>query len=181
VKPLFSEEERSRAVRNFIVACYQHEAKVNSYQRIVPYLEEKRVRILDSKLPKSGGDSYHPRYAYGDAQVYFEWLIGVVSGNIEMDAATIKEANNQLFQFIQILGDHIEKSKNVQLVAPYDWQNLFLSFDRELIDIKNTVDRHDKEILDILKSISELLKKNKNLLETLQKEYNSYFPKGESS
>ncbi len=42
------------------------------------------------------------------------------------------------------------------MIAPYDWQNLFHSFDRELIDIKNTVDKHDGEIVNVLKLILDL-------------------------
>jgi hypothetical protein len=181
MKPLFTDEERCQAVRNFIVACYQGEAKVKDYSKIIPYLEEKRVLILNPKLPKSGQPSYGnpPYYQEKDAQAYFEWLVAVTSGNLGLDAL-INEANNQLFQFIQVLGDSIEKNKNVELVAHYDWQSMFSGWDRELIYIKNTIDHHDKEITDILKSILQFLKQNKTLLETMRKEYEGYFPKSDA-
>jgi hypothetical protein len=68
----------------------------------------------------------------------------------------------------------------VQLIAPYDWQKLFHSFDMALLDIRNIVDRQDKEIVNILKPLLEFLEKNANLLETLQKDYEEYFPKGDA-
>jgi hypothetical protein len=54
-----------------------------------------------------------------------------------------------------------------------------LNFDKEIADIKHTVDRHDQAIVDVLKSIQKLLSENKSLLENLRKEYDA-FPTGES-
>jgi hypothetical protein len=194
VKPLFSDEEKVQFVRNFLIACKNNEAKIQSYKEVANYLNADRIKML-CKVPKTG----HTEPSYGnvwrhvdsyenvDGKTYFEWLVGVVSGteHESVTEETIKKANDQLFHFIQIMenADDIRMDKNVQLMAPYDWQKLFLSFDKELIEIKNTVERHDKEIVDVLKSISELMKKNINLLKTLQdtlQEEHKYFPQGES-
>jgi hypothetical protein len=141
-----------------------------------------RDSILDSMSFKTG--RYEIYYTDGDAQTYWEWLVSVVNGTMHEDLTgdIIKQANDQLFHFIHIMqnSDAIKIDQNVQMIAPYDWQNLFLSFDKELVEIRNTVDRHDKEIVNILKSVLESLKKNKELLQTLQKEYEEYFPKGDA-
>src|SRR3989304_4308926 len=173
MKPLFSDEERAQANKNFIVARYHHKAKINNFYSVESYLNDDLIRPLN-KLNRTGDkvavyDSkgsfvrYENRYSSHDAEVYFEWLVAVVSGAEPADEEIIKQANNQLFQLLHVMESDIEIEKNVQLLAPHDWQNLFLSFDRELIDIKNTVDRHDKEIGNILKSILEFLKKNATL------------------
>jgi hypothetical protein len=186
MKPLISDEERKQAVRNFLAALRQKRAKINSYFALIPYLNEGRIKIL-CELKKSGKEPVidirgniirYQRtnlYTGDDAKDYFEWLVAVVDGSQDATEDIVKQANDQLFRFLHVMGDDIEMDKNVQLIAPYDWQNLFLSFDKELTEIKNIVDRHDKDILDILKSILEFLKKNKTLLETLQKDYEGVF------
>jgi hypothetical protein len=51
----------------------------------------------------------------------------------------------------------------------------------ELVDIKNTVDRHDKEIVNILKLVLDMLKKNMIYLEAQQKDYEALFTPEETS
>jgi len=189
MKLLFSDEERTQTVRNWLIACQNKRGEIINYKEITECLNSERVKTL-CRLPKSssqqiGLSQYRSVYTNGDAKFYYDWLVGVVSGT-EHEGITeeiIKQANDQLFFFIHIMqnANDIKMDKNVELIVPYDWQKLFLSFDRKLIDIKDVVNHHDQDVLNVLKSILELLKKNKILLDTLQKEYESYFPKGESS
>ena len=188
MKPLFSDEERRQTVKNLIIARYNNQAKIRSFDRLTPYLNGNRVKIL-CKLEKSGDDADYDSYGHAikhnyyytedDVETYFEWLVAVITGAEKVEDTIVNQANDQLFQFIHVLGADIQMDGNAHLLAPYDWQQLFLSFHKELIDIKTTVDHHDKEISDILKSVLEYLKTNKNLLEALQKEYEGIFPKGE--
>ena len=185
MKPLFSDEERSQANKNFIIARYQHRARISSYYSIVTYLDDNRIIPICS-LNRSGNkiDIYKngvyvgakQGYSAGDACVYFEHLVAVVSGAEPASEEMIKIANDQLFQIIHILGSNIEMDKNVHLLEPYDWMNLFSDFDERLTKIKDTIDYRDKAIVDILKSVSEMIKKNVALLEVLQNEYSSVFP-----
>jgi hypothetical protein len=188
VKPLFTDEERAQANKNFIVARYHHKANISSFYPIVHYLEDGLIKPL-CKLSRSGASypiyenkqflRYENYYNEHDAEIYFEWLVAVVSGAEPTSEEVIRQANDQLFQFLHILEGHIDIDRNVQLLAPYDWQTLFKSFDKELTAIKDTVEHHDKAIVDVLKSILKLLAENKKLLETLQEEYDS-FPQGVS-
>lgn len=190
MKPIFSDEERVQAVRNLVVARYHKQAKINSYERLVHYLNESRITILYD-LKKSGG--YPIRGSYGltgeykhlfderDAKTYFEWLVATVTGSKVNLPEIVQEANNQLFQFIDILGDDIYMEKIVRLVTPYDWQALFTSFDKRLADMQNIIDKGDKDIVEVLKPILELMKKNTKLLDALQKENERIFGEGNPS
>jgi hypothetical protein len=189
MKPLISDEERKQAVRNFLLARSEKRAKIHSYIALVPYLNENRIKTL-YKLKPSGGKEpildantgairgYALNFSLfneDDAKKYFEWLVAVVDGTEEVTEDIVKQANDQLFRFIQIMNEQIEQDKSIQLIAPYNWQQLFLTFEKQLTGIRNLVDRHDKDISEILKSILEFLKTNKTLLETLQKDYEGYF------
>lgn len=190
MKPLISDEERIQTVRNFLVARFQKRATIISYKALVPFLTEKRIKIL-CKLEMSGLDvkrdyygnvqSRRQYYIEDDAAKYFEWLVAVVNGTEDATETLVKQANDQLFRLIHVMNEDIEQDEDVQLIAPYDWQKLFLSFDKKLIDVKNTIDRRDKDIVDILKSISTLLKEYKIFFKTLQKDYERYFPKSDTS
>lgn len=188
MKPLFSNEERCQAVKNFIVARYHNQAKITSFSPLVPYLNESRVIIL-CKLKKSRQGNairdafgnfkgYERFYTETDSETYFEWLVAVVTGAENVQEAIVKQANDQLFQFIHVLGDNIQKEKNVQLLAPYDWQKLFMSFDERLTDMQRIIDKGDKDIAEVLKSILQMIKKNITLLEILCKESEELFGKG---
>lgn len=193
MKPIFSDEERVQAVRNYLVACHRKKARIVSYNVIKDYLTSSRVKIL-SKLIPSGRNEIADRYGYGtgqykifytdkDAQVYYEWLISVVNGTMQegITEDIIKQANNQLFHFIHIMQNSgsIQVDQNVEMIAPYDWQNLFTSFDERLTDMQRIIDRGDKSIIEVLKPLLELMKKNTKLLDTLRRENERIF--GESN
>ena len=191
MKPLFSDEQRIQAVRNFLVACQQKKARIINYGDIRSDLNSERVEIL-RKLAKSGKDEilvsglyhtgqYNTFYTTGDAQVYYEWLISVVSGTRQGIAdEVIKKAIDQLFHFIQIMqnSNTIEIEKNVQLIAPYDWQKLFTSFDERLTDMQRIIDKSDKDTIEILKTLLQYMKENKTLLKTLCADSEELFGKG---
>lgn len=178
-----SDSERKQAVRNFIVSSYHNQIHIRTYHRLAMFLTDDRIVLL-CPLKKSGKENYYEdsqyktKYWYTDedAEKYFEWLIAVVNGTENAKVDVEKQAYDQLFRLLYVMREDMQRDKNVELIAPYDWQKLFHSFDMELVDIMNTVDRHDKDIVKILTSILELLKKNATLLEAIQKDYEVYFP-----
>ncbi len=182
-------KKKAGSVRTFLVACHNGKARINQYNEIAEYLNSNRVELLHP-ITKSGKQAKLDRYGYktgiykefytnADACEYYEWLVSAVSDTTKENISeeTIKKAIDQLFHFIHILqsADHLEIDERVQMIAPYDWQKLFRSFDMELVDIKNTVDRHDKEIVNILKLVLDMLKKNITFLEAQQKDYEAVF------
>jgi hypothetical protein len=175
MKPLFSDDERIKAVKNFVVARYQGLAKIISFMTIVPYLNENRIEML-KPLRKSGLGAME--YASADAQEYFEWLVAVVTGAEDASQDIVKQANDQLFQFIYVMRDSIQMDRNVQLLTPYNWQALFTSFDERLTDMQRIIDRGDKDIVEVLKPILEMMKRNTKLLDALQKGNERVFGKG---
>ncbi len=186
-----SYEERKQAVRNFVVACYHNQIHIKTYHRLAKFLSEDRIKLLCS-LNKSGELKHYSDYGTRlirtdrwytdeDAEKYFEWLIAVVNDTEDVNEDIVKQAYNQLFRFLYVMRDDMERDKNVQLIAPYDWQSLFTGWDRELVHIKNDLERRDKEILDILKSILLLLKQNRTFLEIMQKDYEIFFPPGDTT
>jgi hypothetical protein len=189
MKPLFSEEEKAQAVRTFLIACYHKKAEINGYSEIAKYLNSNRVSIL-YPIQKSGtykNGKYigpHATYTEKDAQDYYEGLVSIVSDTtIETHSAEmIKDANNQLFHFIHMMqnADEVSIDNKVQMIAPYDWMNLFAGWDKVLINMKNDIKNRDNEITDILKSILQLLKQNRVFLETMQKDYERYLPKDDA-
>jgi len=179
VKPLFSDDERIRAVKNFIVARYQGLADINSFNAIVPYLREHRIKILHPSIAKKYALSgaFSP---ISDAEEYFEWLVAVVTGAESVSEDIVKQANDQLFQFIHVMRDSIRMDRKVQLVAPYDWQALFTSFDERLTDMQRIIDRGDKDIAETLSKILQWMKKYNPLLDTLDKENKKLFGEGKN-
>lgn len=188
MKPLFSDDERIKTVKNFVVARYQGLVKISSFNAMIPYLTEKRIKILCT-LPQTGSSSYvdisgkiHQQeencYREEDAEKYFEWLVAVVTGVANVSEDIVKKANDQLFQFIHVMRDNIHTDKNVQLVTPYDWQALFTSFDERLTDIQRIIDKSDKDTVETLKSILQWMKKYNPILDALDKENQELFGKG---
>ena len=181
--PELSYAERKQAVRNFIVSSIHNQVHIRTYHRLAMFLDDNRIKLL-FPLKKSGEErtvSYDvvkvkQWYTDSDAEKYFEWLVAVVNDTENVGDDVKTQAYDQLFRLLYVMREDMEKDKNVQLIAPYDWQELFRSFDFGLTHIKNTIDRHDKEIVNVLTSILEMLKKNRNLLEAMQKDYERYFP-----
>lgn len=91
--------------------------------------------------------------------------------------ARAKLANNQLFRFIDVLGGNLQRDKNIHLIEPYDWQKLFTSFDKKLMQIQNTIDKHDKEIINLLEKMGPFIEKISILLEIFEKEYEIFYGK----
>lgn len=186
--PDINDAERKQAVRNFIVASYQNQVHIKTYHRLAMFLSEDRIKLL-RPLEMDGRRKVENEYGkiikiekwYTDenAERYFEWLVAVINGTEKVGDDIRKQAYDQLFRFLYVMRDDMQRDKEVQLVAPYDWQNLFHAFDMELVDIKRTLEHRDKEIVNILQLVFRLLEQNKKLLETMQKDSEKYFPKGE--
>lgn len=186
MKPFFSDEERAKTVKNYLIACSNKRAKIINYKDITFCLNTKRVKTL-CKLTPSGqdydnfgkvGNAY---YINEDAKEYYEWLVAVVSGT-EREGITediIKKANDQLFHFIQIMQNSgtVEIDKNIQVVEPYDWQKLFLSFDKRLTDMQKAIDKGDKDIIEVLKLLLQYVKENKTLMKKLLEDSETLFGK----
>jgi hypothetical protein len=169
------------------VARYQKRAKIISYGNLVPYLNEDKIKILcdlkkSGRTPVSqssyGETNYRSVFSESDAETYFEWLIATVTGSKE-DASEnlIKQANDQLFQFIDILGDKLFIERTVRLLDQYDWGWLFASFDKRLAEMRNIIDKGDKDITETLSNILMWMKKYDPILDTMDKEYKKMFGK----
>jgi hypothetical protein len=103
----------------------------------------------------------------------------VVTGSKGKDVSKnlIKQANDQLFQFIDVLGDSIQMEKTVELLTRYDWQELFRSMNAKLTSMQNIIDEGDRDIVEVLKPLLEMMKRNTRLLNALQKENERVFGK----
>lgn len=185
MKPVFSEEEKIQAVRIFLIALRHKKAKITNYWDIAFRLNSGRVKPL-CELKKSGQETRYnriyekmenvgdPSYTSDDGHIYFEWLVSVVSGTLPdvIDDALVKRANDQLFDFIQVFqqSGNIEMDSSVQMIEPYDWQKLFSSFDERLTNMQKIIDKGDKDIIEVLKPLLQLMKENKTLLKKLSKD-----------
>jgi hypothetical protein len=186
----FSYEEREQAVRNFIVACYHDRARIKSYERLASLLNKREIKLLHP-LEKSGsitkdadGVTIHDpnNYSPNDAETYFEWLVAVVNETENVGEDIRKEANDQLFRFLYVMRADIERDKDVQLIALYDWQQLFLSFDDRLTEMQRIIDKGDKDIAETLSKILEWIKKVYTIMDAMKKESDELFgnePKNE--
>ena len=180
MKPLFSEEEKNQAVRIFLIALQHKKARITSYDDIRIHLNSERVNIL-CKLNKSyKTDTYDfqtSKYVYiydnTDAKTYFEWLISAVSETLPdvIGDDVRKYANDQLFRFIQIMQQsaNVEIDPKIQMIEPYDWQNLFSSFDERLTDMQKIMDKGNRDITEVLKSLKLFLTENKHLLKQIKR------------
>jgi hypothetical protein len=180
-------EEKKQAVRNFIVASYHNQIHIKTYHRLAKFLTDGRIKLL-RPLKMSGKENiyneYRTRviridqwYTDDDAEKYFEWLVAVINETEDVEEGVVKQAYNQLFRFLYVMRDDMERTKNVPLITPYDWQELFTSFDERLTDIQRIIDRGNKDTVEVLKSLLELMKKNKALLETLYRDSEELFGK----
>jgi hypothetical protein len=184
MKTLYSDQDRSVAVKNFISARYQGIAKVSSFQKVADYLNGKRIKPLFDIMP-SGRTQYYvvnqpstkTYYTESDGEVYFNWLINVVTGTEKASEDTIKEANDQLFLLILILRDSIQMTKQVQLVAPGYWESRLVLFDTKLTAIQQSMDNRDKEITEILSKIYDWLKEYTPILDEAKKDYDDQLEK----
>ena len=180
-------EEKKQAVRNFIVASYHNQIRIKTYHRLAKFLTDGRIKLLRS-LKMSGKETIYSDYRTSvirvdqwytddDAERYFEWLVAVINETEDVEEGVVKQAYNQLFRFLYVMRDDMERTKNVPLIAPYDWQDLFTSFDERLTNIQRIIDRGNKDTIEVLKSLLELMKKNKALLKTLCRDSEELFGK----
>jgi len=65
---------------------------------------------------------------------------------------------------------NVEIDSKIQMIEPYDWQNLFSSFNERLTDMQRIIDKGDKDIIEVLKSLLQLIKENKTLLKKLSRD-----------
>ena len=173
-------DAQKKAVDNFIIACLNHHAKIKSFATLTLFINNNRINLL-FPLTKSGqsSDSYGRITAEWctekDAEIYFEWLVAVVNETEVATDVIRKNAYEQLFRFLYLMRDSIERSQNYQVIEPYDWQQVFTAYDEHLNDIRRTIDNRDKAIVDVLTSLLEMTKKNVALLKSLENEYNTLF------
>jgi len=176
VKPIYSDEDRSKVVRNFIIARYEGLVKIESFDSILPYLDEKRVKLLYD-LKQSGTRTYSYTvkeercYTAEDAETDFDWLISVVTGAESTSEDTIKQANDQLFIFILALRDCTEIDEHVKLVEPYNWERNLASIAKSLSDFQSYEEKRDLDICNVLTKIHELVKSYHAILTEMTKDY----------
>jgi hypothetical protein len=171
VKPIYSDEDRSKAVRNFIVARYEGLAKIASFGSIVPYLNEKRVKLL-CKLEQSGENLGNKFYIEDDAETYFEWLTSVVTGAESASEDIIKQANDQLFIFILALRNDTGIDEHVKLVEPYNWERQLTYIANSIADSQKATEKRDEQITTILERIFQWMKEYRPTLDEVKKDYN---------
>jgi hypothetical protein len=177
-----SYEERKQAVRNFSASSYDNQVHIKSYHKLALFLDDQRIIPL-CKLMKSEKESTvsdygvltEHHYTDADAEKYFEWLVAVVNETEKVTDSVKKQAHDQLFRILYVMKEDIERDKNLQLIAPYNWQNLFMSFDDRLTEIQRIIDKGDKDTIEVLKSLLQLVTENKKLLKTLYKDSEKIF------
>jgi hypothetical protein len=177
VKTLFSEQDRTTTVKNFISARYQGRVKVQSWIGVQSYLNGNRVKLLLKIEPTEPfkHDIYGAPIAYRlseyQAMRYFEWLIHIVSGAIEAQEDIVKEAINQLFIFIHVLRDSLAIDNQVTLMAPYNWEDKLVSFENQIADLKATMEKRDEKFTYIITRMYDWMKKFGPILDELEKDY----------
>lgn len=185
--PSLSDEQRSTTVMDFITYYINGKVKITDYIPLTWYLNDKDIKMLANMKPTGvetnivGGHYIKTStglYTENDAKKYFDWLMSVVAGSIKASEEITNEASDQLFSLLFMMRDKIQITKETQLLAPYDWQALFTSFDKRLTDMRNIIDKGDKDIIEVLKPILEMMKRNTKLLDALQKENEKVFGKG---
>jgi hypothetical protein len=105
-----------------------------------------------------------------DAKTYFEWLMATVTGSKSNTPQIVQEANNQLFQFIDVLGDAIEMEKTMQLVTPYDWEALFTSFGERLTEMQKIIIKGENDVAETLSKILLWIEKYSPTLDAIEDE-----------
>jgi hypothetical protein len=183
-KSIVSDQERSMAVRNFIHARYQGLAKISRFDEVVEYLNEKRVRVLSGAKPSGReyvGVTAKPRvfYTYDDAEVYFNWLMAVVTGAEKVAEDVIDEAINQIFVFILIMRQHghLTMADEVTLIAPYNWEDRLVSFEEKLTTIQTSMEKRDGKITEVLSKIYAWMKEYTSVLDEVKKDYQNQLGK----
>ena len=175
--PLYSDADRSIAIRKFIFARSKNLAQINSYKGIKDYLEEQRVPIM-CKLKKSGiyrENAYSEltrHYTEGDAKIYFEWLISVATGTRDASSETRKKAINQLFMFIFDTDNTVSADEQVTLLTPYSLGGELADFDTKISEVQKKVNRMNEQILDALKKIMDWKQKYQPYLDRIVKDQN---------
>jgi hypothetical protein len=179
MKPFFTDETKYGTIRDFITARIEREFEILSFKTVANHLNAKNINLL-AKLEPSGFDEWHDTYGTyhkkiyftdKDGERYFEWLVRVVSGTAKDSDHLIKEAINQLFLFVTTLGNNLRRNKKIRLVAPYNWEERLVSFEKELGSIKNNLENRDEKITHILDQIFEWLKQYRPILDEVQKDY----------
>ena len=177
MKPIYSDEERNKIVRNFIMARYEGLVKIRSFGAIVPYLEERRVKLLYD-LGQSGfilvtesyKDTPKKYYIESDAKEYFDWLTSIVTGAQNAPESAIKEANDQLFIFILALRNDTDIKDRVKLIEPYNWERDLNLIAERLVTFQEKTDKRDKDITAVLSSILIWMKKYNPTLNAVTKD-----------
>jgi hypothetical protein len=177
--------KRQQTVRNFIIACLNNQARIKSFETLTSFLNNDRINLI-FKLKQSGkhtdgyGRILETFYTNADAEMYFEWLVAVVNETEEATDDLRKKATDQLFRFLYLMRDDIERSKNYQVIEPYDWQRLFMSFDERLTDMQRIIDKGDKDTIAVLKSLLPMVEKNVEMLKKLCEIDERIFGKGDA-
>jgi hypothetical protein len=176
MKPIYTDEDRAQAVRNFIAARYQGLAKIRDYSPVTSYMKEKRIKLL-YEVAASGikVDSHYNAigkfFIDSDAEKYFEWLVSVVTGAENVSEGVIKQAIDQLFIFILTMRDGIDIDKRVKLVEAYDWEQKLDLIAKVLLEFRESTEKRDQKITDILRLIFDWMKQYRLVLDEVKKDY----------
>jgi len=176
---LYSDDDRKRAISNFMFARSKKLAQIKSYNIIREYIEGQRVEML-CELEKSEKrtrrtypyDVISVHYTVDDAQVYFEWLISVANGTRKVSDETFKKVINQLFMFIFGL-DNLNAQPKVTLLKPYSLDEELAKFDAKISGVQKKVNRMNEQILDALKKIMDWKQKYQPYLDRMIKDQDS--------
>lgn len=181
---LVSDRERCTAIRKFIVARYNQELKIEDFTPIANYLNGGDVKFL-YRIDPSGFKTVQKYGTYGDfiekpngkytpkdAERYFDWLTSVALGSLKQTSQeVVDDAVDQLAFFILILGENVKHKKHVELLPPYDWQSLLLSFDDRITDLKRSIDLRDAKLTHIMEQVRDWIKEYRQVLDEVKKDY----------
>jgi hypothetical protein len=176
MKPIFSDTERSAAVRNFIASFYQGSLKITNYRILADYLEDERITPLREMEPHyyyTSGAIKQLGYTSTDAEAYFIWLMGIVTGAEKVKSENlINNATDQIFFLISALRNCIDMDGGrTRLIAPYNWEDQLTVFSDRIARLQKTIDRRDELSANVMEKIYAWLTEFTPILEEVKKDY----------
>ena len=176
---LYSDKDKTTAIRKFIFARSKNFARIDSFTGIKECIAEGRIKLLQPlKMSGSYSESSYPYktvyyYTEGDAQTYFEWLISVVAGteDVSVPEEVFKKALNQLFMFIFGISGTLHSQ--VELLTPYSLDEHLADFKEKISLVEKKVDRINEQIVNTLEKIIDWQQKYQPYLNKLVKDQDS--------
>lgn len=164
MKPAFSDQDRSEAIKSFIVARYQGGIKINSWDSLIDYLESPSFTPL-RKISYDEYDYDKRRYhcSNKEAESYFNFLIDIVTGTQKASEEVVKFANDQLFALIHVMRDDMTINGTIMLL-PSIWEE-------KLTSLNARIDKIVEDISVAFEKVQKWMEKYQPILEEAERDY----------